>query len=181
MDITIDKTNENPYLSRKEVHGKVSFTGATPSHKQFTDALATKVNAKADAIFVQHVYTRFGSQQATFEAHIYANKEQLGKVVRLGKKAKEKLAKGTAAPTAAPAAAPAEAAKPEARPSEKAEEKKEAPAAKAEKPAEKKTEAKPEAKKEEPKPAEKAEAKKEEPKPAEKAEAKKEEPKKAGA
>ncbi len=102
MDITINKTNENPYLLRKEVHGKVSFTGATPSQKQLADALATKLNAKADAIFVSHIYTRFGSQAATFEAHIYPSKEQLEKVVRLGKKAKAKLGKAAPAPAAAP-------------------------------------------------------------------------------
>jgi ribosomal protein S24E len=124
MEITIGKTSENPFLKRKEVHGKVGFQGATPSQKQLADALATKLGAKADAIFVAHVFTEFGAQSATFEAHVYPSKEQLDKVVKLGKKAKEKAAK--AAP--APAAAPAEAAKPEAKKEEpKAEEKKEAP------------------------------------------------------
>jgi ribosomal protein S24E len=149
MDITISKTNENPFLQRKEVHGEVSFTGATPSQKQLADALATKLGAKADAIFIVHVFTNFGSQKAKFEAHVYPSKEQLEKVVRLGIKAKEKAAGKAPAPGAAPAAAPAAPA-----PAPKAEEKKEAP------------------KKEEPK---KEEAKKEAPKP----EAKKEEPKKA--
>jgi ribosomal protein S24E len=112
MELTIDKTNENPYLQRKEVHGKVSFTGATPSQKQVADALATKLGAKADAMFVAHVFTSFGAQTATFEVHVYPGKEQLEKVVKLGKKAKEKLAK--AAPAAVPAAAaPAEAPKAE--------------------------------------------------------------------
>ena len=170
MDITIEKTNENPYLQRKEVHGKVSFQGATPSNKQLADALATKLGAKADAISVKHIFTMFGSQAATFEAHVYPSKELLEKVVRLGKKAKEKIAKGAAAaaaPAAAPApaaavqAAPAEAPKVEAKPAEKKEEPK-----KAEKPAEKKAEKPAEA----PKPAEAAkpvEVKKEEPKKAE--------------
>jgi ribosomal protein S24E len=159
MEITIGKTTENPYLQRKEVHGEMSFTGATPSQKQLADALAAKLGAKADAIFVLHVYNEFGSQKARFEAHIYPSREQLEKVVRVGKKAKEKAAGKPASGTA-----PAAEAKPAAAP--KAEEKKEAP----------KKEAKPaEARKEEPKkeakPAEKpAEARKE---------PKKEEPKKA--
>ena len=174
MDITIEKTNENPYLQRKEVHGKVIFQGSTPSNKQLADALATKLGAKADAISVKHIFTDFGAQNATFEAHVYPSKELLEKVVRLGKKAKEKIAKGAAAaaaPAAAPAA-PAEAPKVEAKPAEAA------------KPAEKKEEPKKEAPKKEEKPAEKkAEVKPAEaPKPAEKAvEAKKEEPKKAEA
>ncbi len=144
MEITIGKTVENPYLQRKEVHGEVTFTGATPSQKQLAEALAAKLNAKADAIFVVHVYTSFGSQKASFEAHVYPSKEQLEKVVRLGKKAKEKLAGKAPAPGAAPSAEakPAPAAAPAA---PKAEENKEEP---------KKEAPKPEAKKEEPQKAE---------------------------
>ena len=178
MDITIEKTNENPYLQRKEVHGKVSFQGSTPSNKQLADALATKLGAKADAISVKHIFTNFGAQNATFEAHVYPSKELLEKVVRLGKKAKEKLAKGAAA-AAAPAAAPAPAAAAPAAPAEAP--KVEAKPAEAAKPAEKKEEPKKEAPKKEEKPVEK---KAEAPKPAEAAkpvEAKKEEPKKAEA
>lgn len=113
MDITIEKTNENPYLQRKEVQGKITFTGATPSQKQVVDAVATKLNVKPETIFVQHVYTSFGSQSAAFEVHVYATKEQLEKIVRLGKKAKEKLSGKAPAPAAAPVA-PAEAKKAEA-------------------------------------------------------------------
>ncbi len=189
MEITIGKTAENPYLQRKEVQGEVTFEGATPSQKQIAEALAAKIGAKADAIFIMHVYTGFGSNKAKFEAHVYPSKEQLEKVVRLGKKAKEKLA-GKPASGAAPAAEakPAPAAAP------KAEEKKEAP--KKEEP--KKEAPKKEEKKEEPKKEAKparAEASADQPtksalpaepaKPAEKKEAlkkeapKKEEPKKA--
>jgi len=121
MEIQIGKTIENPYLQRKEVHGEVTFTGATPSQKQLADALAAKLGAKADAIFVVHVYTGFGSQKASFEAHVYQSKEQLEKVVRLGKKAREK-AGGKQAPAAAPAAEAKPAASPA--PALKAEEQK---------------------------------------------------------
>ncbi|MEM2916467.1 MAG: hypothetical protein QXT19_03875 [Candidatus Woesearchaeota archaeon] len=110
MEIAIGKTIENPYLQRKEVHGEITFAGATPSQKQLAEALAAKLGAKAEAIFVVHVYTSFGSQKAKFEVHVYPSKEQLEKIVRLGKKAKEKMA-GKAAPGVAPAssaAAPAE-------------------------------------------------------------------------
>lgn len=128
MEISIGKTNENTYLQRKEVHGAVAFTGATPSHKQLADALATKLGAKADAIFIVHVFTNFGTQKAEFEAHVYSSREQLEKVVKLGKKAKEKAAgkpasgaspAAEAKPAATPAAAPA--------PAPKVEEKKEEP------------------------------------------------------
>jgi len=147
MDITIEKTNENMYLQRKEVHGKVSFQGATPSNKQLADALATKLGVKVDTISVRNISTTFGAQAGTFEAHVYTNKEALDKVVKLGKKAKEKIAKAAGAAPAAAAAAPAAA----------------APAAEA---------PKPEVKKETPKPAEEkkpaaAEAKKEAPAKAE--------------
>lgn len=110
MEIVIEKTIENPYFQRKEVHGEITFIGPTPSQKQLAEAIAAKLGAKAEAIFVVHVYTAFGSQKAKFEVHVYPSKEQLEKIVRLGKKAKEKLA-GKAAPGAAPpspAAAPAE-------------------------------------------------------------------------
>jgi ribosomal protein S24E len=121
MEITVDKTSENPFLQRKEVHGKISFQGATPSQKQVAEALAKKLGAKAEAIFVAHVFTTFGAQSGRFEAHVYPSKEQLEKVVRLGKKAKEKAAKASPAPAAAPAEA-----KPE---GQKAEENKEMPKA----------------------------------------------------
>jgi ribosomal protein S24E len=117
MEITIDKTNENQYLGRKEVYGKMSFQGATPPQKKLADALASKIGAKADCIFVNHMYTSFGAQTGTFEAHVYSSKDQLNKVVKLGTKAKEKAAKAAAA-TAAPAAA--EAPKAEAKPAEAA-------------------------------------------------------------
>jgi ribosomal protein S24E len=117
MELTVGKTNENPYLGRKEVYGKVSFQGATPSQKQLADALAQKLGVKADAIFIVHVFTNFGAQAAVFEAHVYSSKDQLNKVVKLGTKAKEKAAKAAAA-TAAPAAA--EAPKAEAKPAEAA-------------------------------------------------------------
>lgn len=130
MEISIEKTIENPYLQRKEVHGTITFTGPTPSQKQLADALASKTGAKAEAIFVVHVFTEFGSQKATFEAHVYSSKEVLDQVVRLGSKAKEKIAGKAPAPGAAPA--------------EKKEEKKEVP----------KEEKKPAEKKEEPKKAE---------------------------
>jgi len=150
MELTINKTNENLYLSRKEVYGKVTFQGATPAQKQLADALAQKLGVKADTIFVQHLHTAFGSQSGTYEVHVYSSKEQLDKVVRLGKKAKEKLAK-PAAPAAG--AAPAEAAKPAAAAADQPKSALPADAPKAE---EKKAEAKPaaDAKKAEAKPAE---------------------------
>ncbi len=111
MEIMISKTTENPFLQRKEVQGEIVFEAATPSQKQLIDALATKLNAKADAIFITHIYTGFGVKKARFEAHVYPSREQLEKVVRLGKKAKEKLAGGPAAPAAG--AAPAAEAKKE--------------------------------------------------------------------
>lgn len=140
MELTIDATKENPFVKRKEIKGKISFTGATPAYKQVIDAISAKTGVKPEAINVVHVYTSFGAQTASFEAEVYPNREQLEKYVRLGKKAKEKLAK--------PAPAPAEQ-----KPAETKPEKKEAP-----KPEEKKAEAKPEVK---------AEPKKEEPKKAE--------------
>jgi ribosomal protein S24E len=146
MDITIEKTNENMYLQRKEVHGKVSFQGATPSNKQLADALATKLGVKVDTISVRNISTTFGAQAGVFEAHVYTNKEALDKVVRLGKKAKEKIAKAAgAAPAAAPAAAAPAAAPAPAAEAPKPEVKKETP-----KPAEEKKPAAAEAKKEAP-------------------------------
>ncbi|MEM4246888.1 MAG: hypothetical protein QXR48_02455 [Candidatus Woesearchaeota archaeon] len=106
MEITIGKTIENPYFQRKEVHGEITFVGATPSQKQLAEALAAKLGAKAEAVFVVHVYTSFGRQKAKFEAHVYPSKEQLEKIVRLGKKAKEKMAGKAAPPGAVPAATP---------------------------------------------------------------------------
>ncbi len=150
MEISIEKTIENPYLQRKEVHGTIAFTGATPSHKQLADSLASKMGTKAEAIFVVHVYTEFGSQKATFEAHVYASKEIMDKVVRLGSKAKEKIAKMTEKKEEPKKEEKPAEKKEEAKPAEKKEEKKEEPK-KEEKPVEKKEEKKEESKKEAPK------------------------------
>lgn len=93
MEIVVEKTVDNVYLQRKEVHGKVVFQGATPSHRQFADVLAQKLGVNPETILVQHLYTGFGVQKAGFEAHVYQSKEQLERIARFGKKALEKLGK----------------------------------------------------------------------------------------
>jgi ribosomal protein S24E len=106
MELSIGQKKENALLGRQEVTGTLAFSGTTPSQKQLADELAKKLNVKPDQVFVLHIYTSFGSPSGRFEAHVYESTEQLEKTVRLGKKAKEKLAKSK--PAAAPEANPAE-------------------------------------------------------------------------
>lgn len=129
MEIEITEKKDNKLLGRQEIKGSLKFSGATPSQKELTNELTKKLGVKPEQIFVLHIYTEYGATIGKFEVHVYESKEQLEKIVQLGKKAVEKATKPAEKKEEAPAAKPAE--------------------KKEEKPAEKKEEAKPEEKKEE--------------------------------
>ena len=68
------------------------FAGKTPSYAEVTDALVSKLGVGKEVIALQHVYTLFGKQEATFEVNVYSSAELLK---RIEPKVKEKK---TAAP-----------------------------------------------------------------------------------
>ena len=93
MKITITGKHENPYLFRTEVSGNIVFTGATPSYEQLKKELAGQLSVQEQTIAIMHVYTKFGTSEADFTAHVYQTPEQLQKIEP---KKKEKKAKDAA-------------------------------------------------------------------------------------
>lgn len=160
MEITIDQKQENVLLNRTEVKGQLSFEKATPSNQEVAEAVAKELDSKVELVVVKHIYTRFGHQEADFEAVVYKDQEAKDKIEKVTKHLKKQAEAGKKAEEA-----PQEEAK--------GEEKKEEPKAE-EKPEESAEEKKEEVKEEpaEKKPAEetKAEEKVEEPKEKDKSE-----------
>ena len=95
MKITMTNKHENPYLFRTEVAGSIVFTGATPSYVQLKQELAAQLKVPEQTIAILHVYTKFGTSEAAFTAHVYQTPEQLQTIEP---KQKEKKTKEAAAP-----------------------------------------------------------------------------------
>ena len=77
MELHITQTKENLLLKRKEISGKLLFTGKTPSYAEVADALASKLSVGKEVIALQHVYTLFGKQEATFKVNVYTSSDIL--------------------------------------------------------------------------------------------------------
>lgn len=123
MNLKIEKTNEKPLLARKEVTGIIIFEAkATPSNAEVTKAIAAGLKVDEKTVLVKHIYTAFGSTEATFEAYVYNSEEDMKKYEPVTKAMKDAVKK---AEEAAKAAAEAKEEKPAEAP--KAEEKKEEP------------------------------------------------------
>lgn len=90
MEVTFTDQHENPYLFRKEVSGKVRFQGATPSYDQLKKELAGQLKVQEQTIAILHIYTKFGTTEADFAAHVYQSAEHL---VKIEPKVKEKKTK----------------------------------------------------------------------------------------
>jgi ribosomal protein S24E len=96
MELNIKNKKDNPLLKRQEVTGELTFVGAaTPSNKQLLEELTKKLSVAAEVIVVKHIYGAFGGGKATFEADVYASKEQLDKI-----EPKKKVKAAPAAPAA---------------------------------------------------------------------------------
>ena len=148
MNLKIEKTEEKTLLARKEIAGSLLFEGkATPSNDEVAKAIAAELKVDEKTVVVKHIYTGFGSTEATFEAYVYNKEEDRKKYEPVTKAMKEAVKKAEEA-AKAEAESPAEE-KPAEAPAEKKEEPKE----------EKKEEAPAEEKKEEPKAEEKKEEK----------------------
>ena len=123
MAVKIISTEEKQLLERKEVKRSLSFIGkATPSNAEIRKDIASQLKAAENLVIVKHVYTKFGSGEASVEAYVYDSESSLKKfepvtkhmklkAEELAKKAAEaaKAAEEAKAAEAAKAAAPAEA------------------------------------------------------------------------
>ncbi len=77
MEIKVEKSEEQPLLSRKLVRGYVGFSGATPARAEFRKRLAEALKAEEGCVSVASLRTVFGNTKAMFEAHVYASAEAL--------------------------------------------------------------------------------------------------------
>ncbi len=93
MEIEIKIKKENEVLQRSEIEGDLTFKGATPSNKQLQEELAKKLGVGQELVAIRHIYTKFGTEKAKFQAVAYATKEQFQKIEP---KKKEKKTAGAA-------------------------------------------------------------------------------------
>lgn len=95
MELTITGKKENLLLSRTELSGKISFTGATPSNDALKKAVAENLKVDPETVVVKRIITDFGMSSGRFEAFVYASREALNKIEP---KIKPKKAKEAAKP-----------------------------------------------------------------------------------
>ena len=91
MHLTINSKKPNVLLDRTEVQGKIQFEGATPSNIILSEALSKECKSNAQLVIVKHIYTQFGTQEATFEAIVYHNLESKHKTELMTKHLKKKI------------------------------------------------------------------------------------------
>ncbi len=110
MKVTIKQRKENPLLERVELEGSLQFDGATPGNAVLAEALARELKSEPVLVVVKHIYTKFGAQEASFQAVAYANAEAKSKVEMVTKHMKKKSEKkeGAAEEKKEEAAQPAE-------------------------------------------------------------------------
>ena len=87
------KEIDTPLLSRKRITLELSFEGATPSKVNLIKELVKKYKVDEKLIEIRHIYTKYGDRKAKAIVHIYTDAAQMKDIVKLGKKAIEKIAK----------------------------------------------------------------------------------------
>ena len=149
MAVKITQKDEKPMTGRTEVKGTISFHDkATPSNETVAKDIASQLKVDGKLVVVKHIYTSFGSADASVEALVYKTEEDLKRFEPVTKAMKlkveaaaKKVDEANKAAEEAKAAPAEEAPKSEAKPeAEKPAEEKKEEAPKAEKPAEEKKE-----------------------------------------
>ncbi len=92
VTITLKDKKVNPLLQRTEVMGDVLYEGATPTNVQIADVVARALHTEPAFVAVNHIYSRYGYQQASVSAFVYASAEARAKAERLTPTQKKKLA-----------------------------------------------------------------------------------------
>lgn len=129
MELTIQKEQDMPLLSRKDLTVRVAHEKATPSRTSLRGEVAKAAKADAKRVVVRRISTEFGGQASIVEASVYKDAAALERFepehIRKRHGAEEKPEE--AAPAEEKKAAPAEeAAIAEESPAEEEAEKKEA-------------------------------------------------------
>jgi len=91
--MNILKEKETPLLSRKRITLEIDYDGSTPSSEQIVSELSKKASVEEKLVELRHIYNKFGKSKAKVIAHVYNDANAMSKIIKLGKKAKEKLAK----------------------------------------------------------------------------------------
>lgn len=77
MELRIEEEKENKLLNRTELKGMIVFSGVTPSNVDVVKEIAKKKDCGEDVVAIKGMYTKFGTQTASFSAFIYKTKEEL--------------------------------------------------------------------------------------------------------
>ena len=76
MDLKILKESQNPLFNRKEVFASVE-SKINPSNEEVITALSEKYSVEKNAIRINHIKSKFGSNEFTITANVYpSNKER---------------------------------------------------------------------------------------------------------
>ena len=78
MEIKIISEKENPLLKRREIHFQVKHeqNGSTPPRLEFRKAIANKLKAKVDLVFVKKIETKTGTHTAVGLVNVYDSVDQ---------------------------------------------------------------------------------------------------------
>ena len=76
MELTITNKKEEPLLSRTELKANVSFDKSTPSYKDISSLIASKIKADEKLVVIKHVYTSFGNRNAEVIAFVYKDEDK---------------------------------------------------------------------------------------------------------
>jgi len=106
MELKILNESQNPLFNRKEVFASTE-SSITPSNDEVLTALAEEYSVEKNAIRIDHIKGKFGSNEFTITANVYPSNEERDNVEKLTKKEKE-----TEKKAAEEAAKPAEEEKP---------------------------------------------------------------------
>jgi len=71
MELTIIEDKKNPLLERRDVFGKISYSGATPKKEDVEKLIAEKMKTKTTKIDLVYLKSSFGKTEADFKARIY--------------------------------------------------------------------------------------------------------------
>ncbi len=94
MKTDIIEKNKVPLYARTEVIARITFTGSTPDNETVKQALASNMKVDKSLIIIGKISTDYGFSGAKVTALVYDNKDSLEIYApKMGKKAKEKIAK----------------------------------------------------------------------------------------
>lgn len=103
MNINITKQEKIPLLSRVELEGDISFTGATPDRRSVKNELAKKLGVKPGLLIIVNIDGSFGVGQSKLKAFQYFSEDDMKNsgydhLKKRGPKGKEEEAPAAQAP-----------------------------------------------------------------------------------